>query len=105
MAKVKTAPYGLKAGHEMEFRRTIKTARKPYQLVFQPGKPLELNDQEVAYLEPELACGLIVPWQSPEADHRSRVRPPKPIVEAVSDASDEGDVEIVDDEALLGDEV
>lgn len=106
MAKLKTKPYGLRPGHPMPFRRTIK-GKKPYQLVFEPGKPQDLSDQEVAALKKEIEGGLIVPWDVSANDHRERIRPlrqPGPEPNAAGVASDGKEAELADDEALLGDE-
>lgn len=48
-------------------------------MVFEPGQPYELTDQEVAGLRPEIECGLLVPWSANPDDHRSRQRPPRDV--------------------------
>lgn len=56
-----TAQYALKFGHPTVFRRTVTVGKgEPYQLVFEPGQLYELNDEEVACLDREIAAGILV---------------------------------------------
>lgn len=64
--KTTTAAYGLRPRHPSTFRRTITLgegddARK-VQLVFEPGVPLDLTDEEIESLKHEIKDGIICPW-------------------------------------------
>jgi hypothetical protein len=76
MSKAKSGIYGLRFGHEGEFRRTVeigegKSAQK-VQLVFQPQQAYTLTDQELAGLEKELKAGILVPWEEDAKGRQAR---------------------------------
>jgi hypothetical protein len=110
MAKSKLLPYGLRPGHQNQFRRTITVGKKKYTLVFEPGVTQDLSPQEIAALKPEIDGGLIVPWGQREEDHHNRLRPlsqSKPeLVESEegTDIDESDEEELVMADAMLGDE-
>ena len=57
----------LHPARQATFRRTIQRKRKPVQLVFNPGEPVEVSAKEVVQLQKDLGHG-IVPVEFDERD-------------------------------------
>jgi hypothetical protein len=76
MAKVKTTRYGLRPGHQNDFRRTVTVGKgakeSRVQLLFRPGTWLELTEQEVVGIKDLIDGGLIIEWGT---DPKGRDRP------------------------------
>lgn len=90
----KTTPYTLRRGREQEFRRTVnyfttdkegnKTPdqkRESVQFRFLPDEDVQLTDEEIEFMSPDIAAGVIVPADR-DAKGRQRVQRNEPTPEA-----------------------
>lgn len=81
--KVSTMPLVmLRPSRKASFRRTIKRGRKSVQLLFQPGKSLDLKEAEVKQLEKDLNHALV----PARLDSKGKLRPIYEDVIAVDDS-------------------